>query len=426
MMNEGVEMTNLKDPQEPTYSKKRTIKILMQSLSIIFLVLLSISFGFGLTSTNLYLNQLNVPEQMKKYGDAYGILTEMCLHNIFLGGFLSTLFLSFVTRFTRKNLAIGAPALSTLAYFLMYYFDDLMVIFSGKIIIGLAAGMISVSVPSLLHDLSFENYSGVITGLHSTGICIGLVLGHGIVGLSKVIPFGYLGGFMAIFSAISTLLTCFVQVEDKASEDTEEKGILKLINDKRYRKPVLTLIFCHIGQHLTGVDFFTIATEKIFTDPGNYYQIVLTSLLIAIPVSILSSFLADKVGRKRILMLSCFLLSFVTLALTFSFFPEIKMYAYVTAYNLGVATVPWIIINELLPQEYKKAGATLALLTNWGSGYIVNWISFTLFSFLGNYVWTVFSVLTFLMGMYTHFFVPETKDFLNTGIEKLGRLLNTV
>lgn len=396
-----------------------SIPIALRCYYLFVLGLLSITFGFALTSTGLYTNQLDTSSQKEEYQGWYTMLFNMSQNNIFLGGFISTLILNFINCLSRKTLLICASLLNVVSYILLYFFQDLLLIFFCKIFTGLSSGIVCTIVPNFLYTYSVEGHSGIISGIHSVCICIGLVIGHGLEGLAGHVGFNYVGIPVCIFFVINFFLLCFLKDVKSDDINNEDKGILKLIKDKRCRLPVLTAMIYHMGQHLSGVDFLIMSTKKFLDPSENYYIIVLTSLLIAIPLSILGSYLTDKVGRKPMMITSCFLLSLVTCLFGFKIFPLALMYCFVVSYNLGVAIVPWLIVSELLPQEYFKSGNTLAVLVNWLSGYLFNVMLSTLFEILGSHVWFIFTGLMIAVGLFSSFCTSETKGVLVRSLDSL-------
>ncbi|KAF9762758.1 Solute carrier family 2, facilitated glucose transporter member 1 [Nosema granulosis] len=387
---------------------------------IIVIGLSSATFGYGLTSTDLYTNTDFEQAQKLKYENLdYAIWKGLAQNCIFLGGFFATLALYFIPTTSCKNLLIIASFINIGAYALITFFPDIIALVISKIFIGIAAGIVCTVVPNFLSNYSIKSYEDLIAGVHSIGICVGLVLGHGMGGLMKYLSINSIAIGVLIGFILNTISLFFLKDISSGVPNEREIGIIALLKNKACRMPVLTAILYHMGQHFSGVDFLVMSTSSFFVDKSNYYLIVLTSMLCAIPFSFLGGFLINKVGKKPMMMISCFLLAFTTLlfGLGIPSTQSYLIYCFVFSYNIGVATVPWIIPTELFPSEYFKAGNVLGVLANWLSGFVFNYTLSFLYAGIGNNVWFIFTVLTVGIMLFAGFFTTEGEKIKDMPLE---------
>jgi SP family myo-inositol transporter-like MFS transporter 13 len=182
----------------------------------------------------------------------------------------------------------------------------------------------------------------------------------------------------------------------------------------------------------------------------------LTSLSVAITnalFTVLSLLLIDRLGRRRILLLSIPVMVFALLccALTFHYIilpsdtnstnPSASAAAldtiplssrtspllvvgfiilYVAGYAVGLGNVPWQQ-SELFPLSIRSLGSSLATAMNWGSNFIVGITFLQMLDGLGP-SWTfIIYACVCLVGWFAIWFVyPETKGL---SLEETGELL---
>lgn len=176
----------------------------------------------------------------------------------------------------------------------------------------------------------------------------------------------------------------------------------------------------------------------------------LASLSIAITNFLFTSvafFLIDRVGRRRILLLSipvmiaglvlCVLaFNFIHLptphdaiegnvetgngASFWAFIVLLSMVVYVCGYGVGMGTVPWQQ-SELFPLSVRSLGSGLATATNWGSNFVVGLTFLPMMEVLTP-VWTFAAYAGVCVGGWWCVWriYPET---MGLGLEEVGGLL---
>ncbi len=177
---------------------------------------------------------------------------------------------------------------------------------------------------------------------------------------------------------------------------------------------------------------------------------ILASLSIAVTNFLLTSvafFVIDRVGRRRILLLSIpvMIAGLVLCALAFNFIhlptPHdaiegnaetsngatfwafiilLSIIVYVCGYGVGMGPVPWQQ-SELFPLSVRSLGSGLATATNWGSNFVVGLTFLPMMEVLTP-VWTFAAYAGFcVVGWWCVWRIyPET---MGLGLEEVGALL---
>lgn len=208
-----------------------------------------------------------------------------------------------------------------------------------------------------------------------------------------------------------------------------EKGgtIIQIFKTPSLRKLFYISFSLFVIQDLCGGIFIEYYSETIFTEMETPLAPDICAMIVG-ATSFLSCgttpFIADKIGRKKILIMSCFGMSssFIPLAVyiyltdtgidtsSYTFVPLLTLSLGIYSYNIGVGPLPWLILAELFPQSVKIAATSLVSSLNWLLSFCMAY-SFAYFIFKLGLSITFFSfgISCFIFGVYCYFAIPETK-----------------
>ena len=137
-------------------------------------------------------------------------------------------------------------------------------------------------------------------------------------------------------------------------------------------------------------------------------------------VTLAAAPLSDKIGRKTCLLLSIAGMGTNSILLAIGIMKDIAALSavavllFVASFGLGLGPVPFILSSELVGAEAVGATQSWALAANWISTFLVAQFFPLLNEKLGKgQVYFIFAAFALFFGVFTVWFVPETKGKKN-------------
>lgn len=192
-----------------------------------------------------------------------------------------------------------------------------------------------------------------------------------------------------------------------------------------------------------GLDAITTYTSYIFTNSGSGidpHTGVIVLNIVQVFFSIMQSFAVDRLGRKFLLivteiaMVFCLTLMGVTIMLKdrelidqenfyyLDYLPLVSLTIFSVAFPVGLASIPWIMLGEIFPQEIKSVAASLATFVSWTTSFTVTKLFIVIdTSWGGDIAFYLFAAFTTGALLFTVLVVPETK---NKSFDEIQRMLS--
>ncbi|XP_054825202.1 probable polyol transporter 6 [Prosopis cineraria] len=203
---------------------------------------------------------------------------------------------------------------------------------------------------------------------------------------------------------------------------------------------LITAVGIHFFEHATGIEAVMLYSPRIFKQAGVTSKDKLLLTVIGIGVTkvvclIIATVLLDKVGRRRLLLISlggmiC-ALSVLGLSLTMAdHAAEMLVWAlglsiaatYTTVgfFNIGLGPVTWVYSSEIFPLKLRAQGASIGVAVNRvvNATVSMSFISINKTITIGGSFF-MFAGISALAWAFFFFFLPETKGRSLEEMEKL-------
>ncbi|KAI9730823.1 MAG: hypothetical protein M1834_005541 [Cirrosporium novae-zelandiae] len=195
-------------------------------------------------------------------------------------------------------------------------------------------------------------------------------------------------------------------------------GFFAVIQTPPYSRAVYAVIGIMVAQQLTGINSIVMYSVSILTTilPAAAPMIAVFVSVVNLFVTTLCSPLADKLGRKRVILISIAGMGINSFLLAFGIYYNIRPLSavatllFVASFATGLGPVPFILASELVGPEAVGATQSWALAANWISTFVVAQGVPMLNEVLNRgRMYFLFAAMAVLFGAFIAIFVPETK-----------------
>ncbi|KAL2348504.1 hypothetical protein Fmac_002504 [Flemingia macrophylla] len=220
---------------------------------------------------------------------------------------------------------------------------------------------------------------------------------------------------------------------DKHTEKKNGGGVWKeLFIRPTYavRWMLIVAVGIHFFEHATGIEAVMLYSPRIFKKAGvtSKDKLLLTTIGVGITKVcslIIATFFLDRVGRRRLLLISCggMICSLTVLGFSLTMVDTshkellwalalsiIATYFYVGFFNMGLAPVTWVYSSEIFPLKLRAQGASIGVAVNrlTNAAISMSFISIYKAITIGG-AFFLFAGMSILAWLFFYFFLPETK-----------------
>ncbi|KAJ5949616.1 hypothetical protein N7454_001200 [Penicillium verhagenii] len=190
----------------------------------------------------------------------------------------------------------------------------------------------------------------------------------------------------------------------------------------------------HVGimisffQQFVGINALIYYSPTLFGTMGldSSMQLVMSGVLNVLQlVGVTTSiFTMDSIGRRKLLMVGSVLMAIAMIiiaALVGIYSSDWSTHQaqgwtsaafllfYMVAFGASWGPIPWALPAEIFPSSLRAKGVALATCSNWGNNFIIGLITPPLVEDTGYGAYVFFGVFCVISGVWTYYFVPETK-----------------
>jgi len=362
----------------------------------------------------------------------------------------------------RKKIIIATAVIFALGSILCGFATSVSWLIAGRMILGLAIGMVNFVVPLYLSEISPQKIRGMLVSLYQLAITAGILfsylinrlfalseynwrwmLGCGLIpALILIIGISFLGDTPRwliskkredeakhIFKKISPEIDIDRHIADiKSSMETPYNAKKTASNFQPWMlSPLLIGIGMMFMQICTGINTIIYYTATIFTAAG--FTDTLSALYATIGVGFVNFFMTfvailftDKLGRKPLLYAGLSGMTASLLILGGSFYltdilgPNLKWIAvgsvviYIACFAFSLGPIGWIIISEIMPLKIRGLAMSICTMANFGFNFLIALTFPVLIEHIGEaYTFWIFGIVGIFSLWFTFRYIPETK-----------------
>ncbi|KAF8012514.1 hypothetical protein BT93_I0617 [Corymbia citriodora subsp. variegata] len=362
----------------------------------------------------------------------------------------------------RKGSLMIAAVPNVLGWLAISFTKDSSFLYIGRLLGGFGVGVISYVVPVYIAEVSPENMRGTLGSVNQLSVTIGTLLAYlfglfvnwrilailGSLPCIILIPglffipesprwlakMGLTQEFEAslqILRGFDTDISLEVDEIKSSVESTDEKttvGIAELMK-KRCWFPLMVGIGLLMLRQLSGINGVFFYSTTIFESAGISSSNVATVGLGAIQVLAtgVATYLTDKAGRRLLLIVSSCAMTMSLIFVAVVFYIEssasedsqlysimgilsvVGLVAFVITFSLGMGSVPWLIMSEILPANIKGLSGSMATLANWTTTWLITLTANLLLDWSTGGTFTIYAAVAACSAVFVILFVPETK-----------------
>ncbi|KAJ9583693.1 hypothetical protein L9F63_021965, partial [Diploptera punctata] len=366
----------------------------------------------------------------------------------------------------RKSVLLGV----TLPYLMGWIIiilarKSVIMLYSGRFILGLATGASTVVVPLYAEEISETSIRGELGSYTDLSITVGILY---VYAFGTFVPYTWLCISCLVlplvfavtffwmpespmyllskgrkFEAekslrwlrnISTLDTAsdtkteFDKMEESSNESCDNsKFFIKFTASSLVLKSLRLVLALMVFEQLTGtnaVDFYTVDIFEAADSTLSPYYCTLIVGVVQVIATFIAALLMDRLGRRFLLIvsslgmaISLFVLSGFSLTKdqggdvsSVNWIPLLGLNLYTVCFSIGFGPVPWIITVELCTSETVGWISSLATSVNWGMIFLMTKVFILVLKAWGQAVtYGILCVLCVCASVFVFTCIPETR-----------------
>jgi len=374
--------------------------------------------------------------------------------------------------FGRRALLIVTASIFAIGAILCAAAGSPAILIGGRIIVGLAIGLSSGSVPVYISEVSPPASRGWTVSLFQLSITVGILLAY-IAGyaLAAIEGWRWMFGLAIIPAVVFGLGMLFLPesprwlvkqgkigdargvlqkirntpaVEDELSEIerslelTTEQGRLSDLLHPSLRAALIVGLGLAVFQQVTGINTVIYYAPIIIQTAGipSASGAILTTAgigLVNVLMTVVSMWLIDRVGRRPLLLtgIAGMVLTLSILGLSFqvsahngalAWVAVVSIMLYVASFAISLGPIFWLLVSEIYPLRVRRSAEVLWATFNWGSNLVVSLTFLTLLQTIGtSRTFWLYAVLAVGAWIFSYYLAPETKGRTLEEIEAFWR-----
>jgi len=451
--------------KEKSKSKERFVTVFLAS-SVAALASINFGFTFGYTSPTQ--QAIQTDKDLHLSDDQFSWFAALINIGAILGSVLGGAGVDIIGR---KKTIMATSILNIPGWCLISFASNAAMLYTGRILTGVAVGMTSLAVPVYIAEIATARLRGGLGSIHQLAITFGIFLAY-LVGYA--LSWEWLAMFPVMITVLMVISMAFMpetprwllahnkqhvairelrwlrgseyDVAEECSEiktrlDQQEKLSFSDFKTPSLYKPLIIGSIMMVFQQFCGINVVLFYNAHIFQSAGfnDSKAVALSSAGSLVVATGISCLIVDKSGRRILLMIGAIAMTVTLLLLgiyydiakitlisgekTISIFGNashsvelsqiswlaiVSVIIYIFVFSLGWGPIPWLLMSEIFPTRARGFAGGAVTLFNWTLGFVVvKTFNAMTLSFYKQGTFWFFGV--FLLGIFFFlmFFVPD-------------------
>ncbi|KAK9136341.1 hypothetical protein Syun_015671 [Stephania yunnanensis] len=364
--------------------------------------------------------------------------------------------------FGRKGSLMIASIPNIIGWLAISFAHDYSFLYMGRLLEGFGVGVISYTVPIYIAEIAPPSMRGALGSVNQLSVTIGITIAYllglflqwrvlavvAILPCTILIPglffipesprwlakMGMTEDFeisLQVLRGFETDISAEVNEIKRSVASSSRRTAIRFLDlkQRRYCIPLMVGIGLLALQQAGGVNGILFYSSAIFEAAGLPSSNLVTLMLGAVQVVAtgISVWLADRAGRRILLIVASVgsTASLVLVAVVFylkgfisesshfysvlSILSVVGLVVFVVAFSLGLGSIPWVIMSEILPVNIKSLAGSIATMANWLAAWVITMTANLLLSWSSGGTFTIYAVINAFTVMFVILWVPETK-----------------
>jgi sugar porter (SP) family MFS transporter len=360
-------------------------------------------------------------------------------------------------QFGRRLTLISAGLVFAVGALLSAFATSIVVLLIGRVIVGLAIGISSVTAPLYISEAAPRQTRGALVSLYQFAITIGilaaaivdyalaqsqnwgLMLGlaivpsvllvAGMIAMPESPRWLFAHGQEAVGRAVLMRTRDPLEVDEAVKDITQSlavhEGSFRDLFSPRVRGALGIGIGLAVLQQITGINTVIYYGPQIFksagvaSDAGSILATLAVDTVNCL-MTIVAIVLIDRVGRKPLLFTGVAGMAIALFALAFAFsqggnpaiggITLVALMVYVGCFAFSLGPILWLIISEIYPLRVRGRAMSIATLANWAANFVVSFVFLTMINTFGSsWTFAIYGAICLVTIWFIRTFVRETK-----------------
>uniref|UniRef100_S4PEN4 Sugar transporter n=1 Tax=Pararge aegeria TaxID=116150 RepID=S4PEN4_9NEOP len=215
--------------------------------------------------------------------------------------------------------------------------------------------------------------------------------------------------------------------KDVDNSSRQKAGIVTMLTNRASLMALICALGLMFFQQFSGINAVIFYTVNIFKSAGSDINPAIATIIVGVVQTLAtyaSSLLIDKAGRRILLLQSCIIMGICLIILGTYFklqegganvaavgwLPLVCLVLFIVSFSMGFGPIPWMMMAELFPTEFRGTASGITVITNWCLVFIVTLCFPIMKEQIGIYsCFWFFSSFMIACVFFVFFLIPETK-----------------